>query len=456
MKIGIVSLIVYIVLIFVLNIGLKRKMAEALMWSFFALVIISFVFGGKNPAVMFLTGVVTVVKQEVTFAVIAFMIMSLLMAETGIMGRLIKILNHIFGRIPGGPAYVSTIASALFGMVSGSGSGNSSSVGSITIPWMVESGFSKERATTIVAGNAGLGVVFPPSSSMLLLLGMEVVRESVSSNSLYIALMLTGLIVLVYRLLLTFLYVKKDKIRATVSDGKTFSEVFKENGSSLLLFLGIIIPLLVQMGPLATIIKTRLNANLEGSYDSISLVVWIPIMMTIFVIIEGWSRLPHSFKGWSELLGKTIVKCADAGIIVFAIASVGVLNRIGMQQEFVELFTSISGVAPIVLILAIALLMTLMVGPFSATASTTAMGAVCYSALVSIGVSPLAACTAFLLLASNEGCVPPNSAPIYIASGIAGLDEPFKTFKNLLLHYTLPVVLIAILIMCKILPVFGA
>ena len=34
MGIGIFSLIIYIVLIFILNMGLKRKMAEALMWAF--------------------------------------------------------------------------------------------------------------------------------------------------------------------------------------------------------------------------------------------------------------------------------------------------------------------------------------------------------------------------------------------------------------------------------------
>ena len=54
------------------------------------------------------------------------------------------------------------------------------------------------------------------------------------------------------------------------------------------------------------------------------------------------------------------------------------------------------------------------------------------------------------------GCIPPNSAPIYIASGISGLNEPSRIFKNLLFHYALPVVLIAILIMLGIFPVVGA
>lgn len=454
MGIGIFSLIIYIVLIFILNMGLKRKMAEALMWAFLTLLVISTTLGGKSAPVMFITGVKTVLSQEVTFGVIAFMVMALLMQETGIMKRLISILNCLFGKIPGGAAYVSTIASALFGMVSGSGSGNSASVGAITIPWMKESGFSDKRATTIVAGNAGLGVVFPPSSSMLLLLGMETIKTDVTSNQLYISMMFVGLVVLLYRLALSYIYVKRDGISGSVPS-ESFSRTFKKNKSSLLLFLGIIIPLLVQMGPLSSWIQRRISET-DGAYKTISLVVWVPVMMIIFVLIEGWRYLPHSFKGWRKLIERSISKCADAGIIIFAIASVGILSRIGMQEEFLTLFGKLQEVSPLIIILAIAVLVTLLAGPFSATAATTAVGAICYSALVSIGVPPVAACVSFLLLVSNEGCVPPNSAPIFIASGIAGLDNPGSIFKDLFLHYAIPVIVISVLIMLRAFPVIGA
>ena len=132
------------------------------------------------------------------------------MERTGVINRLIQILNSILGRFAGGSGYVSTIASALFGMVSGSGSGNASAVGSITIPWMKGNGWTTARATTIVAGNAGLGIVFPPSSSMLLLLGMETIAVELTSNELYVGLMGGGMIILAYRLLVVYFYAKHD------------------------------------------------------------------------------------------------------------------------------------------------------------------------------------------------------------------------------------------------------
>lgn len=455
--IGVISLLIYIAAILVINMGLKRKMAEAMMWSFFLILAIGGIFGGKNVISLAETGIRSAAKQEVVYASMAFVFMAFMMDKTGVIGRLVEILNSVLGRLPGGSGYVSTIASALFGMVSGSGSGNASAVGSITIPWMKQSGWSTERATTIVAGNAGLGMIFPPSSSMLLLLGMEAIAAEVTSNALYLGLMGGGLLVLAYRLAVVFLYAKKDGLKTTKGNGETIGQAFKKNASSLVIFCGIIIPLLFQMGPTGSAIKAALNAHTADSFKSISLVMWIPILMTVFTIIEGWKYLPHDFKGWKDMIRDSAPKYSEVGcLLFFAFAAASVLTKLGLQEEFTAIFETIGSYSPLLVILMIAVITSLMVGPFTGTATTTALGALSYAALRSIGLAPVACCVAFLFLVSNEGCIPPNSAPIYIASGISGLNEPSKIFKNLLFHYALPVVLIAILIMFGIIPVLGA
>ena len=295
--IGIISLLVYIAAILVINMVLKRKMAEAMMWSFLIILAMGGIFAGQNVFTLAQAGIKAAAKQEVVYASMAFVFMAFMMDKTGVIGRLVEILNSVLGRLPGGSGYVSTIASALFGMVSGSGSGNASAVGSITIPWMKQSGWSTERATTIVAGNAGLGMIFPPSSSMLLLLGMEAIAAELESNTLYVGLMCTGLVILVYRLFVVFCYAKKDGLKASAGTGESLGAAFSKNVSSLIIFLGIIVPLLFQMGPTGNAIKATLNAHTEKSFKAISLVMWIPIMMTFFTIIEGWKHLPHDLKG---------------------------------------------------------------------------------------------------------------------------------------------------------------
>ena len=139
-----------------------------------------------------------------------------------------------------------------------------------------------------------------------------------------------------------------------------------------------------------------------------------------------------------------------------AFAAASVLTKLGLQEEFTAVFNSLGNYSAILVVLLIAVITTLMVGPFTGTASTTALGALSYAALRSIGLAPVACCVAFLFLVSNEGCIPPNSAPIYIASGISGLNEPSRIFRNLLLLYALPVVLMAILIMLGFFPIVGA
>ena len=453
---GVGSLLLYIASILIINMVLKRKMAEAMAWSFLLILAVSGIFGGYDVFALAKTGISSAAKQEVVYASMAFVFMAFMMDKTGVIERLVLILNSLLGRLPGGSGYVSTVASALFGMVSGSGSGNASAVGSITIPWMKQSGWSVERATTIVAGNAGLGMVFPPSSSMLLLLGMETIAAEVTSNSLYVGLMGAALMVLAYRLAVVFFYAKADGLKSTAGTGPSFAEAFRDNAWSLLIFLGIIIPLLFQMGPTGAAVKASLNAHTSGSFKSISLVMWIPIMMTFFTIVEGWKYLPHTFSGWRDMIAKSAPKYNEVGcLLFFAFAAASVLGKLGLQDEFKAIFGVLGNYSPTLVILMIGVVCSLMVGPFTGTAATAALGTLSYSALRSLGVSPVASCVAFLFLMSNEGCIPPNSAPIYIASGISGLNEPSRIFKNLLFHYALPVVLISMLIMLGIIPVIG-
>lgn len=65
---------------------------------------------------------------------------------------------------------------------------------------------------------------------------------------------------------------------------------------------------------------------------------------------------------------------------------------------------------------------------------------------------PAAAATTILVFASTEGASPPGAAPIYIASGIAGVD-PAKTFARLILWFVIPTLAIGVAIAVGALPI---
>lgn len=451
--IGTISLIGYILSIIVINTVLKRKMAESMMWSFLLLLIISQVSQGQ--AIPYLKdGITFALKQEVVFAAMAFTYMAYLMDKTGIISRMVNILNSCIGRLPGGSGYVSTIASALFGLVSGSGSGNAAAVGSITIPWMSETGWSKENATTIVAGNAGLGMIFPPSSSMFLLLGMPLISSELTSSELYVTLISGAMIILIYRLLVVRYFVSKNNIQALPKDAiPSFTDSMKKGWQSLLIFLGVLIPVLITTGPISNTLKGLEVFGADG-VKSISLILWIPISISLIALFEGRKYLPKTLKGWIEFNQGSVSQFGETGaLLFFAFAASRVLINLGLETEITGIFEQLGNFSSFIVILAIATLITMMVGPFTGTATTTAVGSVGYLALRSIGVEPAVACTVLLMLFSNEGCIPPNSAPIYISSGISGIKSPSVIFKPLVFLYALPTIVIAMLIAGGIIPI---
>ena len=451
MGFGIISLLAYIAIILVMNMRFKRKIAESMGVALVVLLIIS----GRNALTNLQSGITFALKQEVLFVAMAFVFMSYLMNQTGIIGRLNNILNSFLGRLRGGPGYVTTVASALFGMVSGSPSGNVSAVGTITLPWMENTGWSKKNATTVVAGNAGLGVIFPPSNSMFLLLGMTAIAAEVTNGELYIALFSAGLWVLLYRLLLIPYFVHKDHIQPLKTEELPhFKAAIASGWRSLLIFIGAVLPVILTVGPVSVFFKS-LESFGEKGVKSISIIFWIPVLISIITICEGWKHLPHSLKGWVSLSKNAIGSYSDIGaLLFFAYTSSRVLINLGLEEEFSAVFASLNALPSIVIIVCVAFLISLMVGPFTSTAATTAIGSVSYLALRSVGVVPVAAVCALLLFFSNEGCIPPNSAPIYISSGISGLRNPAETFKPLVLFYALPTILIGILICLGILPLF--
>lgn len=246
--IGIWAFLAYIGFILFWNLIVKRKLAEAMM---FAWLIVCLFHGFAAPDALwksFLAGT----RTSSCLSPILFVGMAALMEETQIIGRLIDILNSLLGRLKGGPAYISVLASALMGLISGSTAANAATVGSITIPWMMETGWGKDQAAIMNSGNAGLGVSLPPSTSMFLMLGFADVAAYVTTGEVYLTVLTTGCYGMLYRLLVTHFYIRKYHIEALAKEQvPLFRKTIQEKWSSLIIFIGVMIPLLLITGPVS-------------------------------------------------------------------------------------------------------------------------------------------------------------------------------------------------------------
>jgi len=113
----------------------------------------------------------------VMIALPLFILMGELMNRGGVTKRIIDFCMYLVRPIKGGLGEVNIIASMIFGGISGSSVADTSAIGSVLIPQMVEKGYPKEVAVGITVASSTMGMIIPPSIPMLLYLSLIHISE---------------------------------------------------------------------------------------------------------------------------------------------------------------------------------------------------------------------------------------------------------------------------------------
>jgi C4-dicarboxylate transporter DctM subunit len=107
------------------------------------------------------------VEPFVLIAVPLFIVAGELLSHGGVGARIVHFAKTLFGFLPGGLGIVTVASCLLFGGVSGSAIAGAAAVGSVMIPAMVGSGYSRGFAAALIAAAGTLAVIIPPSIPML-------------------------------------------------------------------------------------------------------------------------------------------------------------------------------------------------------------------------------------------------------------------------------------------------
>ncbi|MBI4292567.1 MAG: TRAP transporter fused permease subunit [Betaproteobacteria bacterium] len=94
--------------------------------------------------------------------VILFLFMGDMLIRSGGGEFFIDLAKALFGHKRGGPAKICVVGSGFFGMISGSAVSNVASVGPLTIPMMIRTGYTKRDAGAIEAVGSTGGQLMPP------------------------------------------------------------------------------------------------------------------------------------------------------------------------------------------------------------------------------------------------------------------------------------------------------
>lgn len=136
-----------------------------------------FCFGGALMVMVFLGGATmngtmvwgyTQLANPVLLCIPLFVFAGTLMSESGIASSLLRFVNVFVGRIRGGLGMVAAVSCAIIGAISGSGLTGVAATGPILIPEMTSKGYPRGYATALVANSSILGLLIPPSVTMII------------------------------------------------------------------------------------------------------------------------------------------------------------------------------------------------------------------------------------------------------------------------------------------------
>ena len=446
MGLSVWALIVYLAIIIAWTTVIKRGIAEGMIVGFLALC----AFGGSDFFNLVWIGVKDAANQPVVFAALAFTFIGFILSKTGIIEQQVHILNSILGRVRGGAGYVSTVASAGFGAVTHSASANSATVGSVTIPWMENSNWPKKIAASVVAGNAGNGTVIPPSAAFLVLAGNAVVKPVLGLDQFLVAMFVVAGYCVLWRLIVIFYFVRRYRIaKVSGEDLLPLRKTLRDGWTSLLVYLGILIPILLTVGGTGSI-----AAGIWGkpAIDAINILVWIPVLLGLISMALGRKMLPRTGHEWFGFISSTAPRFKDIGAtLVFSFAGSAVLLALGLDKQLVDTLNSLNAGA-VITVLIVVLMITIIGGPLSATATVATVGGVAFTVMVAAGINPVLAACAILVAVSTEGASPPGGPSIFISAGIAEVS-PVKTFIPLIVFYVVPYIVLAMIVAFGLLPI---
>lgn len=105
--------------------------------------------------------------NPVLLAIPLFVLAGTIMSVSGIAASLLNFVNIFIGHLRGGLGVVATVSCALIGAISGSGLTGVAAIGPLLIPEMEKQGYPREYATALIANASLLGLLIPPSVTMI-------------------------------------------------------------------------------------------------------------------------------------------------------------------------------------------------------------------------------------------------------------------------------------------------
>ena len=422
-------LAIMLVVIIVWFLILKRPVYEAVLISFIILLTITGTWGSIGDYIN------TGLKTSLLYSMTAFCAMSILLTKTKAIDAAIAVILALLGRVTGGAGYVSVVASAFMGALSGSGPGNVMATGSITIPAMKKSGFPPELAANIESNSSYLGNMIPPSGNITAALGaltgMAAYGEGyISQAEFWIVLWGCSLWFIIQRILMVFVFCKYYKVAPMrKEDLPSLRKTFEQGWQGLLLPVIILLPFVLDYFFKSTLFTARLGADGAKAMSS-SLLIFIGGLASIYAVIIAKDKRRVTPNAIARMFADGIRTIAPAiGVCVFGYMIGAMFTDLGVTDEMLTFMEGLNmGKFGIVVFICFITCLLGMVIPGSSL--VVIFGPVFITILAAKGVNPvLAAAMLPCICGVMCGITPPLGLGMYADMSLAYSDFD-KTFRN--------------------------
>jgi len=332
-----------------------------------------------------------------------FIIFGSVMAATGGGNSFIDISLILTGRQVGGAAKVATVASSLFGTISGSGMGNAAATGSVTIPMMKRLGYPAAFAGGVEAVASTGGQIMPPIMGAAAFVMADITGIS------YVRIMAAALLpaVLFYVGIFLSIHFYALKARMAVIPRERIPRWAQ------IITVGTMANLLIPIGVLIYFLVAGYSLGWAGSCATLS------AMGTYLLLGEGKPLRERCLALLESLRvgGATLSKLAV--LVVVAQVIVSLITLTGVGTKFTSMLLSLGGdnLFPILVITMVAALLLGMGLP--TVAAYIFAASILVPAAVKLGVPVLPAHFFIFYFAIIASITPPICTAVYAAAGIA-------------------------------------
>ena len=337
--------------------------------------------------------------------VFLFLLFGAFLKRTGVGQFFNDFANAIAGRSSGGPAKVAVVASALEGTISGSSIANTVGSGSFTIPMMKKMGYRPEFAAAVEASASTGGQIMPPVMGAAAFLmaeftGIPYIKVCIAA-ALPAVLYFTGVFLSVH------IEAKRLGLKGLPeNEVPKLWTVIRKRG--VLFAPVIVIVVIMDMG------FTPMRAGLWGIVSSI-------LVGALFKESRmGLKKFIESFEEGARTAVCVAVVSATAGIVVGTISLTGLglklatgLVDIAHGNQLVTMFLTM--ISSIILGMGV-----------PTTANYIITSTICAPALLTLGVSVIAAHLFVFYYGIIADITPPVCSAVFAGAGIAKSD-PMKT-----------------------------